>query len=199
MADLIKARGLSTFVKDSCVSACTVVFLGGKERGLFTGGGKLGFHQVSFRGMTAADRRTAIEREIARLQSFGISRGFAERAMKTPPSGMWYPDNDELLREKVVTRLYTPRAPANNPASGSQPAASAAPPAPAAASNAAVAVPPAPPPAAAGGGHAFPTPGPPLYLESGTYQTQRVWMQPPPVKSSPPKPAAKVGEGEKRQ
>jgi len=201
MADLIKARGLATFVKDSCVSACTVVFLGGKERGLFAGGGKLGFHQVSFRGMTAADRRTSIEREIARLQSFGLGRGFAERAMKTSPSGMWYPDNDELLREKVVTRLYTPPPPATNPASGNQPAASAAPPAPAAATNAAVAVPPAPatPPATASGSRAFPTPGPALQLESGTYQTMRVWMQAPRPKPSSPTSAAKAGEGESRQ
>jgi hypothetical protein len=201
MADLIKARGLATFVKDTCVSACTVVFLGGKERGLFTGGGKLGFHQASFRGMTAADRSSSIEREIARLQRFGLSRSFAERAMKTPPSGMWYPDKDELLREKVVTRLYAPPPPANNPASGNQPPATAMPQTSAAASNAAVAAPPAPatPPAAAGTGHAFPTPGPPLHLESGTYQTERVWMQPFPTKPAWPTPAAKDAEGEKKE
>ncbi len=194
MADLIKARGLATFVKDSCVSACTVVFLGGKERGLFTGGGKLGFHQASFRGMTAADRRSSIEREIARLQSFGISRGFAERAMKMPPSGMWYPDNEELVREKVVTRLYTPRAPVNNPASGNQPAASAAPPAPAAASNAAIAVPPvsATPPDTASGNRVFPTPSPPSQTESGTYQTGRAFIPAEVMKRLTAKPAEKA-------
>jgi hypothetical protein len=51
----------------------------------------------------------------------------------------------------------------------------------------------------AGTGHAFPTPGPPLHLESGTYQTERVWMQPFPTKPAWPTPAAKDAEGEKKE
>ena len=97
--------------------------------------------------------------------------------------------------------LGAPPPPANNPASGNQPPATAMPQTSAAASNAAVAAPPAPatPPAAAGTGHAFPTPGPPLHLESGTYQTERVWMQPFPTKPAWPTPAAKDAEGEKKE
>ena len=56
-----------------------------------------------------------------------------------------------------------------------------------------------PRPAATGRAHAFPTPGPPLHLESGTYQTERVWMQPFPTKPAWPTPAAKDAEGEKKE
>jgi len=34
-----------------------------------------------------------------------LSRDFAERANTAPPSSMWYPDKDELVREKIVTRV----------------------------------------------------------------------------------------------
>jgi len=107
MSDIIKRRGLSTFVSQTCVSACTIVFLGGKDR-LLLSSGRLGFHQPAFRGMTMADRTIAISTEEARLQRFGLSPQFAERANAAPPNDMWYPDKDELVREGVVTRLVPP-------------------------------------------------------------------------------------------
>ncbi|WP_167529033.1 RDD family protein [Bradyrhizobium macuxiense] len=180
MSDLIKARGLTTYVTQSCLSACTVVFLGGKERVLLAKSGKLGFHQTSFRGMTALDRQVAIETEIVRLQGFGLSRAFAERVTATPPSGMWYPDQDELLREKVATRLYIPQS--KKPAGGSAPAATATPQASATDGSA----------TAAGGDRVFPTPGQPLQMESGTYQTGRAFIPAEVMKRLTAKPAAKT-------
>jgi hypothetical protein len=137
MSDLIRSRNLATFVAKDCLSACTIVFLGGKERFMFPTA-RLGFHQPAFRGMTAADRSAAIATEEQRLQDrFGLSKEFAERANSAVPSGMWYPDKDELVRERVVTRLITPRP--QPPAAGSNaapavgtPVATATPPAPAA-------------------------------------------------------------------
>jgi hypothetical protein len=110
MSDLIRRRNLSTFVATDCLSACTIVFLGGKERLVFPTA-QLGFHQPTFRGMTAADRRAAIATERQRLQRFGLSRAFSLRATSASPSGMWYPDQDELVREHVVTRVMMPREP----------------------------------------------------------------------------------------
>jgi uncharacterized RDD family membrane protein YckC len=104
MSDLIKARGLITVVSKDCLSACTIVFLGGKERWIGPNA-RLGFHQVAFLGMTATDRRMSIAREEQRLQSFGLSRDFAERANKVEPGSMWFPEKDELLREHAVTRI----------------------------------------------------------------------------------------------
>src|SRR5262249_25821900 len=65
--------------------------------------------------MTAADRRLAIATEEQRLEGFGLSRTFAERANRAEPGSMWYPPNDELLRERVITRILvatssTPKA-----------------------------------------------------------------------------------------
>ena len=104
MSDLIRARGLTTFVAQDCMSACTIVFLGGKERVILPAA-RIGFHQPAFRGMTAASRLAAISTEQARLQRFGLSKEFAARANTATPSGMWFPDKDELVREKVVTRV----------------------------------------------------------------------------------------------
>jgi hypothetical protein len=109
MSDIIKARSLSTFVVRDCLSACTIVFLGGKERYLLSSA-RLGFHQPAFRGMTTSARRGTIAEEVLRLQRFGLSKAFAERANAATPSGMWYPDKDELLREHVVTRVVPANA-----------------------------------------------------------------------------------------
>jgi hypothetical protein len=114
MSDLVKARGLSTFVVKDCVSACTIVFLGGRERYLASTA-RLGFHQPTFAGMTMSERRGTIAEEVQRLQRFGLSKAFAERANNATPSGMWYPDKDELLREHVVTRVIPSNA-ADKPA-----------------------------------------------------------------------------------
>ena len=110
ISDLIRARGLSTYVTQSCVSACTIVFLGGKKRCLFSTA-KLGFHQSYFRGMTANERRIANAREEARLVHFGLSQAFAEHANVASPSSMWFPEQSELLREHVVTMIVTPQPP----------------------------------------------------------------------------------------
>jgi hypothetical protein len=129
ISDLIRARGLSTFVTQQCVSACTIVFLGGKQRYLLSTA-RLGFHQPYFRGMTTNDQRAAIAREEARLQHFGLSNAFAARANAAAPSGMWFPEQGELLREHVVTSIVTPQPPKPVPAAAPAqpvPAASTAP------------------------------------------------------------------------
>lgn len=117
MSDIVKARGLATYVVEECLSACTVVFLGGKERFLLDGA-SLGFHQPSFRGMTAGARILAIAEEEARLRAFGLSKRFVERANSASPDDMWYPEQDELVREKVVTWIV-PTQPSNSTASTS--------------------------------------------------------------------------------
>jgi uncharacterized membrane protein len=147
MSDLIKARRLSTLVERDCLSACTIVFLGGTDRAVMSNA-RLGFHQPAFRGMTASDRRIAIANEERRLQGFGLSRAFAERANSAEPSSMWFPDKNELIREHVATRIVSmnPGPPKAAPPSGPP----SPPPAGGAVANAAATVPsafPAIPPA----------------------------------------------------
>lgn len=109
MSDLIKARGLSTSVTNACLSACTIVLLGGKERTIAPTA-KIGFHQPTFVGVTDVQRGFLIAQEESRLQRFGLSKDFAERANQAAPTSMWYPDKAELLREHVVTAIIDPKS-----------------------------------------------------------------------------------------
>jgi hypothetical protein len=170
MSEIVKARGLATYVVQDCMSACTIVFLGGGER-LLLDTARLGFHQPTFRGMTVGDRRAAIAEEEVRLQGFGLSRNFAERANTAPPDGMWFPEKDELLREKVVTRIIAAQPPM--PTAPSPPVAHAAPAAPPAAS-------------------VFPPPDASIQAAPGTYQTRPVAIPADLIKRLAPTAAPKA-------
>src|SRR5258708_28770964 len=125
MSELINGRRPWALFGAVCLSAGSIVFLGGTDRAILSNA-RLGFHQPAFRGMTAADRSIAIANEERRLQGFGLSREFAERANRAEPGSMWFPDNDELIREHVVTRIV-PIKP--GPPKAAPPAAEATPPA----------------------------------------------------------------------
>lgn len=104
IAELIKKRGLNTYAPTYCVSACTIVFLSGRER--FVGSSsQLGFHQPDFPGLSPDERRQMIAAEERRLTSLGVSVGFAQKANSTPPSKMWFPTLSELLSERIATRV----------------------------------------------------------------------------------------------
>jgi hypothetical protein len=104
IAQIIQKRHLSTYVANRCLSACTIIFLSGRER-LISTQGRLGFHQPDFPGMTAEERREAIATEERRLQQLGLSAEFARRANLAPPNDMWLPTAPELLKEGVVTQV----------------------------------------------------------------------------------------------
>jgi hypothetical protein len=119
MANVIKARGLSTVVTEKCVSACPTVLLGGRERYL-VGDARIGFHQPSRVGLTPGARARLLAEEEERLVRLGLTPEFAHRTNQAGPAQMWYPDRDELLREKVVTEILdanaNPVKPAEAPA-----------------------------------------------------------------------------------
>lgn len=103
IAEQIRRRGLNTYVPTYCVSACTILFLSGRER--FVGSSsQLGFHQPDFPGMSPEERRQIIAAEERRLTSLGVSVAFAQKANSTPPSKMWYPTLSELLSERIATK-----------------------------------------------------------------------------------------------
>jgi hypothetical protein len=107
IAALIKARGLDTYVADKCASACTNIFLSGRNR-LIAPDARIGFHQHDFPGWTAAERDRSAVTEEAKLKQLGASAAFAKRVTATPPQDMWYPPVAELLSEKIVTRVVNP-------------------------------------------------------------------------------------------
>jgi len=104
IGDLIKGRGLDTRVARQCMSACTTIFLSGRERTI-SSKAKLGFHQPDFPGLTDDQRAAIILAEKKRLQQQGVTLEFAEKAVSASPADMWFPTTAELLAGRVVTQV----------------------------------------------------------------------------------------------
>lgn len=98
--DLFRGRGVDTVADGLCGSACTLAFLGGKER-ILNKGAKLGFHSA------AGDAQNLVnagnQRLITTFRDFGVGEAFIERLMATPPEDVWYPDRKQLLETSIVT------------------------------------------------------------------------------------------------
>lgn len=105
MAAAVRRRGLATYVRGECLSACTVVFLAGSQR-LLRDGAKLGFHRpwtlsgdiVAVPGAMAAER--------ARLAGSGLPPWFVDRVLATPAAGMWFPTDAELSQAGLLARRF---------------------------------------------------------------------------------------------
>ena len=99
IAALIRERGLATYVGRFCASACTVAFLGGRERWLAPDA-RLGFHQAHAPGMAAEQTNAFMTAAYERL---AVPRPFIARVLATPPTSLWYPTRDELRAAGFTT------------------------------------------------------------------------------------------------
>jgi hypothetical protein len=106
IAELIRQRGLSTYVSSHCESACTYMLLGGAKRWA-AASAKIGFHSPSFAGLSQADLTGLIPEELGSLIRNGVERKFAETALATSSDKMWYPSIDEMLAAHVLTGVAT--------------------------------------------------------------------------------------------
>lgn len=103
LAEFVHRRGLNTYVEDVCLSACTFVFLAGKERAA-TPNAKIGFHlPVVPWSSSKADDGSEYMMNIYRRA--GLPDEFIQRVRDTPSSTMWYPTRDELIEARVITRV----------------------------------------------------------------------------------------------
>jgi hypothetical protein len=98
IAATIAARGLGTRVDSECSSACTIAFLAGKVR-TARPGAKLGFHAFSAVGGAGALGRSVQET----YGKAGLAEAFIARIAATPPEHMWYPDQNELYAQGILT------------------------------------------------------------------------------------------------
>jgi hypothetical protein len=103
LAGLIRARGLDTYVEDMCSSACTFAFLAGRERAA-TRTAKIGFHAPGFAGADAGFEASGRDFTRKVYLAAGLPAAFIERALAVPNSDMWYPERDELIKARVITR-----------------------------------------------------------------------------------------------
>lgn len=104
LADVIRKRGLSTYVEGSCESACTIAFLAGSTRAADPSA-RIGFHASRSIGSTDVAPSSA---ETAQLRTIyrdaGLPSEFVRQALDTPYNQMWYPPREELLASGVLTR-----------------------------------------------------------------------------------------------
>ena len=120
IAALVRKRRLDTYVGAYCASACTQVFVAGRERVLGPEG-ELGFHQavgVDQTGETSAIA-AASTRRLTPLSVFGINGNdtlrlayeqagidtpFIAKALARGHEDMWLPTTSELIASNVITR-----------------------------------------------------------------------------------------------
>jgi hypothetical protein len=101
MARIVRSHHLSTYVDAVCASAGTLVFIAGKERILLSGA-RLGFHSATAPGLPDSG---ANRMQVEALTEAGAKGDFIDRVVGTLPASVWYPDNDELIRQGIVTRI----------------------------------------------------------------------------------------------
>jgi hypothetical protein len=106
VAAMIQKRGLTTYVGHLCASACTVAFLGGRERWIAPGA-QLGFHQArSDSGPSEPGNK------FLRLfyEKLGMPPAFVDHVMGTFPADLWLPSREELRAVHYTTADPPPAA-----------------------------------------------------------------------------------------
>lgn len=105
---LIRERGLSTFAWQQCSSACTLAFMGGRER-FVEQGTTIGFHTGDGGGQRdhfdAGTSFASRARPLAEI--VGIDLGFVEYAYSTDASSVFVPSNETLLQNRFATGLVS--------------------------------------------------------------------------------------------
>ncbi len=97
-------RGMTTYSAAGCLSACTIAFLGGRQR-VLNQSADLGFHQYSAPGMWQWQLRDQYAPDISMMVSSGVDRGFAQRVFTLESDDMWRPSHEELLQSGYVTAI----------------------------------------------------------------------------------------------
>ncbi len=126
IAALVRKHRLNTYVEHYCASACTQIFVSGRERWVAPNA-LIGFHQafmLTRDGFVVADRDVTAGNSIdgskvsgttvvgvagdAAMQlaydRAGIAQDFVKKVFETPGTEMWHPTLDEMHAANVLTR-----------------------------------------------------------------------------------------------
>lgn len=101
---LIRRHGLVTYTATQCASACTLAFLGGRERWI-SATAVVGFHDGYYPGETPWEARMERNVVAAHMRRAGVSEDFIERASATAYPKLWRPTTAELLRSHFATAV----------------------------------------------------------------------------------------------
>lgn len=104
LAEVIRARGLHTYVEAYCASACTIAFLAGKERAAAPTA-RIGFHASRPVGRMGTRASPEDNRELRSLyRQANVPVAFIDKALDTSHASMWHPSHDEMLSAGILTR-----------------------------------------------------------------------------------------------
>ncbi|MCU0731986.1 MAG: hypothetical protein MUE84_10425 [Hyphomonas sp.] len=101
----IRSRGLSTTLWNYCYSACPLVFVGGKDRMIWSPYPGLGFHQIYDKSGAVSLDSPAYRSIAAYLREMGVDPAFVLRAMwvASPNDMNVVRDPQQLCRARVAT------------------------------------------------------------------------------------------------
>ena len=102
LRDIIRAHGLVTYTSTECDSACTIAFLGGRER-YIDRRARLGFHAPEARGVPRSALAQIVDEDRAYLARMGVPRDFVDRVYATPTTSVWYPTIAQLKDARIIT------------------------------------------------------------------------------------------------
>jgi hypothetical protein len=104
----IKEKGLITSTDKGCLSACTIAYMGGTSRFIY-GEKKLGFHRYALAGnQPDFIKKTIIEsfgEERALFLKKGVSNNFMNKIYNTSSSNLWFPENEMLFANHIITDI----------------------------------------------------------------------------------------------
>ena len=101
MAAMIRARGMDTYVRGRCLSACTLMFLAGRYR-ILKDHAQLGFHAPTAVAV-GIDGAQWVANERLRLVQAGVPDWFMAKAFAAHGSDMWFPTVEDLRTAGVIT------------------------------------------------------------------------------------------------
>jgi len=97
LAALLRDRGLKTYVRSDCASACVLAFAGGRER-LVGPSARLGLHRSGVDWRRDDGKPSATDRAMAGfLLVQGVTDDFVARILRTPFRELWVPTIEEVI------------------------------------------------------------------------------------------------------
>ena len=103
IANALISHDINTEVAGRCASACTLVFLAGKQRFL-RDGSQIGFHQyLQTSGIQFLDTAEEQEKDRAYFKSRGVTDGFISTMFQAAHQDIWFPDRITLQAAGILT------------------------------------------------------------------------------------------------
>ena len=107
LQEIIQQHRLDTYVEDYCYSACTLVFIAGRDR-VISSDAVLGFHQYQMSMQTSgadAMAQRLQNKDGVYFRNRGVSQAFTNKMFQAANDDMWEPTHQELIQAGVVHRI----------------------------------------------------------------------------------------------